>query len=134
MDIVLVDTSVWINFFKAKKTDASLFLKNNLSDVIIATCPVILQEVLQGIVGDNEFKAVANYFRTLTYLVEEPYKLANEAAQLYRDLRKKGITIRKPNDCLIAVYAIRNNVILLNDDRDFKFIAENSALKTMNFS
>ena len=128
MDIVLIDTSVWINFFKAKETDASLFLKNNLSNIIIATCPVIVQEVLQGILSDKEFKVVNSYFSTLTKLSNNPYELALDAARLYREIRKAGFTIRKPNDCLIASYAIKNNVRLLHDDKDFYYIAMNSGL------
>jgi predicted nucleic acid-binding protein len=128
MDIVLIDTSVWINFFKAKETDASLFLKNNLSNIIIATCPVIVQEVLQGILSDKEFKVVNSYLSALTKLSNNPYELALDAARLYREIRKAGFTIRKPNDCLIASYAIKNNVRLLHDDKDFYYIAMNSGL------
>ena len=73
MDIILVDTSVWINFFKARETKASLFLKNNLGNIIIATCPVILQEVLQGIVSDKDFRHVNSYFNTLTQFRGDPY-------------------------------------------------------------
>ncbi|MDB4901913.1 MAG: PilT protein domain protein [Mucilaginibacter sp.] len=134
MDIVLVDTSVWINFFKAKETDASLFLKNNLSNIIIATCPVIIQEVLQGIVSDKEFKVIHSYFNNLIRFTDNPYLLAHDAAMLYRNLRKNGITIRKPNDCLIAMYAIKNGVALLNNDRDFQMIAKYASLKIMDFS
>lgn len=129
MEVVLVDTSVWVNFFKANDTDASLFLKNNLSNVIIATCPVIVQEVLQGIVSEHEFTKVSSYLDSLTKFKGNPYTLAYEAAKLYRELRKKGVTIRKPNDCLIAIFAMQNDVTLLNDDRDFKFIAEHTPLR-----
>jgi len=128
VDIVLVDTSVWINFFKANETGSSLFLKNNLSNIIVATCPVIVQEVLQGILSDKEFKAVSSYFNTLTKFSDNPYELALDAARLYRDIRKAGFTIRKPNDCLIASYAIKHNVKLLHDDKDFYYIATNSNL------
>jgi len=128
MDIVLVDTSVWVNFFKAQETASSLFLKDNLENIKIATCPTILQEVLQGVVSDKDFKSITTYFRTMTRLTNNPYELANDAATLYRDLRKKGITIRKPNDCLIATYAIKNKVRLLHDDKDFTFIAQHSDL------
>jgi predicted nucleic acid-binding protein len=65
----------------------------------------------------------------LTRLIENSYELAEEAAKLYRELRKKGITVRKPNDCLIATYAIRNNIALLQDDKDFRLIAQHSKLK-----
>lgn len=134
MDICLVDTSVWINFFKANETTASLFLKNNTSNIIIATCPVILQEVLQGIVKDKEFKSVNDYFNNLAKLNGNQYELAHNAATLYRSLRTKGITIRKPNDCLIAMYAIKHNITLLHDDRDFDLIAKYSSLKIMLFN
>lgn len=134
MDIVLIDTSVWVNFFKAKETDASLYLRNNLSNMIIATCPVIVQEVLQGVSDDKQFKVIADYFNNFIQLVEDQYELAYSAAKLYRDLRKKGVTIRKPNDCLIATYAIKNNIILLNDDRDFREIAKHASLKTITFN
>jgi len=134
MDIILVDTSVWINFFKAKETEASLFLKNNTRNIIIATCPVIVQEILQGVVHDSEFKTINSYLNTLTKLSGDHYALAHDAAKLYRDLRKKGITVRKPNDCLIAMYAIKNGIALLNDDRDFKLIAEHTSLKVVNFN
>ena len=134
MDIVLIDTSVWINFFKGKETDSSLYLRNNLSNMIIATCPVIVQEVLQGIANDKEFERIIDYFNNLVPLVEDQYEMAYNAAKLYRDLRKKGITIRKPNDCLIAAYAVKNNIILLNDDKDFREIARHVVLKTINFN
>jgi predicted nucleic acid-binding protein len=128
MDIVLVDTSVWINFFKGRETAASLYLYNNLSNIIVATCPVITQEVLQGIVSNTEFKMATLNFEALLKLVEDPYAAAVEAATLYRALRGQGITVRKPNDCLIAIYAIRNQVKLLHDDKDFEYIARHSKL------
>ena len=128
MEIVLVDTSVWINFFKGIETGSSLFLKNNLSKIIIATCPVIVQEVLQGVLYDKEFKRVNSYFNALTRFSDNRYELALDAARLYRDIRKAGFTIRKPNDCLIACYAIKNNVRLLHDDKDFYHIQMNSGL------
>jgi len=102
--------------------------------MIIATCPVIVQEVLQGVSDDKQFKVIADYFNNFIQLVEDQYELAYSAAKLYRDLRKKGVTIRKPNDCLIATYAIKNNIILLNDDRDFREIAKHASLKTITFN
>lgn len=134
MDTILIDTSVWVNYFKDVDTNASRFLTNNLTNVILATCPTIVQEVLQGVVSDSDKRKVNSHFDTLTKLIEDPYEVAVEASELYRFLRKKGVTIRKPNDCLIAVYAIRNKLLLLNDDRDFQFIAQYSSLKVMSFN
>ena len=129
MDTILVDTSVWVNFFKDIDTKASRYLSSNFTNVIIATCPTIVQEILQGVVSDADEQIVKLYFDNLTRLIEDPYRLAIQAADLYRKLRRKGITIRKPNDCLIAAYAIRNNIFLLQDDRDFQLIAQHSQLK-----
>ena len=128
MDTFLVDTSVWINFLKGRETKSSLFLKNNLNSIIIATCPVIVQEVLQGVSSEMEFRKVNSHFISLTKLIGEPYELAYDAAKLYREIRKNGFTIRKPNDCLIACYAIANRVKLLHDDIDFHYISLNSDL------
>jgi predicted nucleic acid-binding protein len=134
MDIILVDTCVWINFFKGIETQASKFLRNNLAYIVVATCPTIMQEMLQGIALDSEVKKIKSYFDSMAKLTGDPYEMAVEAANLYRNLRTKGITIRKSNDCLIASYAIKNNVLLLHDDRDFKFIIQNSGLKTVDFN
>jgi predicted nucleic acid-binding protein len=134
MDIILVDTSVWVNFFKDVDTKANKFLNNNFTNIIIATCPTIVQEILQGVVSDADEQIVKLYFDNLTRLTADPYAIAIEAAELYRKLRLKGITVRKPNDCLIAMYAIKNNIVLLNDDRDFNLIAKHTSLKIMSFN
>lgn len=130
METVLVDTSVWINVFKGIETEASLFIKHNGEKFKIATCPVVVQEVLQGIVNDKQFDTIKTYFSELALLPGNAYENALEAARLYRTLRKHGVTVRKPNDCLIATYAIKNNMRLLHDDRDFTNIAAFSELKT----
>lgn len=133
MNIILVDTSVWINSFKGNYTNSSKYLRNILSGTIIATCPVIVQEVLQGIQAENDFIKITAFFEELLQLKNDQYQLSIEAAILYRKLRKEGITVRKPNDCLIAAYAIKNNLTLLHDDKDFEFIASKSNLKTVKF-
>lgn len=130
-DILLVDTSVWINSFKGIETKNSLFLKEHLKTIPIAVCPVIVQEVLQGVPIGKDFKKVESYFETLIRFNNEPYSLAIQAANLYQMLRKEGITIRKPNDCLIAIYAIHNNAFLIQDDGDFTFIADKTELKLL---
>lgn len=131
MDVILVDTSVWINVFKGIETKASVFLRDN-DNISAATCPVIVQEVLQGIVSDNDYNTISGYFNNLVKLTPNGYHYAREASQLYRRLQKKGVTIRKPNDCLIAVYAIENNIPILHDDKDFISIATFSDLKTID--
>ena len=132
MDAILVDTSVWVNFFRDIPAPANDFLDRNFTSIIITICPVILQEIFQGIATDTDEKAVKPYFENLVRLTDDPYIIAFEAAGLYRSLRKRGITIRKSNDCLIAAYAIRNDIELLHSDRDFTNIAAFSDLKTVS--
>ena len=103
MKIVLIDTSVWIDFFSVNETPASNYLTENSSKIIIATCPIILQEVLQGVNNDIAFNQLKIYFNDFLQLnTDNHYHLSFQAALLYRDLSKKGITIREANDCLIA--------------------------------
>ena len=70
MDIILVDTSVWVNFFKGIETDSSKFLRNNLANIVVATCPTIMQEILQGVVLEAEVKKIKSYFDSMTKLKE----------------------------------------------------------------
>ena len=130
MEAILIDTSVWINVFKGIETKASIFFRDN-SNITAVTCPVIVQEVLQGIISDKDYNLISNHFNNLGRIPANGYYYAREAADLYRKLRKKGITIRKPNDCLIAIYAIKHNIALLHDDKDFNQIAAFSSLKTV---
>jgi predicted nucleic acid-binding protein len=133
MDIILVDTSVWVNFFKGYPTNGSLYLQKILASTLIATCPTIVQEVLQGIKTDKDFTKTVGVFDELLQLRDEAYQLSIDAATIYRRLRNDGITMRKPNDCLIAAYAIKNKITLLHEDKDFDFIASKSDLKVVAF-
>ena len=92
-------------------------------------CPVIIQEVLQGIRLDNEFDDLEDAFRGLVILNWDATEAAVSAAMLYRQLRQKGVTIRKPNDCLIAAYALHFDIELCHNDRDFDQIAAHTDLK-----
>jgi hypothetical protein len=132
MNAVLVDTSVWINFFNGTPTPAALHLKSIIPNTLLATCPVIVQEILQGARTNQDFSKLKTFFEKMILLRGEQYELCIEAAALYRNLRNTGITIRKPNDCLIATYAISNNLYILHEDKDFDFIAKNSGLKVQS--
>lgn len=95
----------------------------------ICTCGVILTEVLQGIRDDNEFELVKGMFESLTCLPMHNDSFV-KSAQIYRSLRRHGITIRKPIDCMIASVAIISDVPLLHNDRDFQPIERHHQLKT----
>ncbi len=129
----IVDSSVWIDFFN-KKTSPKVkklmeIFPTSISEGIITVLPIIVQEVLQGIENDTFYNIVKeNLFGFKKYEVDS-YKFALQAADLYRDLRKKGITIRKANDCLIASICIENKFSLLHNDKDFDNIAKYTSLK-----
>jgi predicted nucleic acid-binding protein len=123
---LLFDTSVWINFFLGKNCKEVEILTTYLKeDIPVYTCPVIIQEILQGIKSDYQFKKVKESLMVLPRLVEDPVEAALGAAELYRKLRQKGITIRKSNDCLIAWHALKNSIEVVHCDRDFDLIFEN---------
>jgi hypothetical protein len=117
--IILVDTTVWIDFFAARTLPHVTILEDLIKHrEDICTCGIILTEVLQGIRKDTEFRKTRDLFNTLIWL-QMPYNVFLRSAEIYRILRKKGITIRKPLDCMIASTAIENDVQLLHNDKDF---------------
>ena len=127
--MVLVDTTVWIDFFAARSSSHVAALENliiNRKDICI--CGIVLTEVLQGIRKDSEFKKTKDLFNNLLFL-PMPYPVFLNAAEIYRRLRRKGITIRKSVDCMIASVAIENDIPLLHNDKDFKSIEEHCGLK-----
>ena len=123
---ILADTSVWINFFKGIESKEVRILTTYIeNDDPIFLCPTIVQEVLQGIPNDRQFKEIKEYLLAFPLLDDDGLEMAISSANLYRSLRKKGITIRKSNDCLIAQYAINHSLHVLHQDRDFDLIIEN---------
>ena len=125
----VVDTSIWVNYLSQKND-----LQVNVTNAIIESkslhiLPVILHEVLQGIEKDDLFNIIQDNFRALRNIEYDNYEAALQSAMMYRFLQKKGITIRKPNDCLIAVLCIEFNLSLYHCDRDFDNIAKHTSLK-----
>jgi hypothetical protein len=129
---VLVDTTVWIDFFADRNEPHVATLQGLIeNEEDLSLCGVILAEVLQGIRSDAEFVKTKKYLGDLIFL---PMRQATflRAAEVYRSLRKKGITIRKPVDCMIASVAIEYDNHLLHNDRDFDHIAKHSNLRICN--
>jgi predicted nucleic acid-binding protein len=128
---LIVDSSVWIDAFNPRiKTPEKEMLKQLISnDYPIYLCPVIYQEVLQGIRDEKIFTEIKYILQQYRMFDMELMDATNCAINLYRRLRKKGITIRKSVDCLIASYAILGNMHILHSDSDFTKIAQESNLK-----
>jgi len=122
--LILVDTSVWINFLHgtgSKYQHALHQLIEEGEDMGVAD--IILTEILQGIKSDKAFKQTKDYLLAFPVYSLKDVNSYVEAAQIYRACRKKGLTIRRPIDCIIARIAIENHLILLHNDRDFDAIA-----------
>ena len=128
---LLFDTSVWIDFLRYKPTPAAHLLADYVehNDQVLLV-PAILQEILQGIREDKQYLHLKDILSYFSVLQVSPVQAAVGAAELYRSLRKKGLTIRKSNDCLIAFYAIEFSTTLVHADNDFDLISKHSKLKT----
>lgn len=121
----LVDTSVWIDYLLGKQSPHVLFLDELAANPIAAgITDVIYQEILQGARDQAIFNRWRSYFANqLFYRFDDPASSHANAAQLYLDCRRQGVTVRSSADCLIAQCAIEHDLILLHHDRDFKNIA-----------
>jgi predicted nucleic acid-binding protein len=128
--VVLVDTSVWIEFFRSRST---LSLESEVDFDEVVTCGPVIQEVLQGFDQERAFRVARDSMLALPIL-ENPMRMHvfEQAAELYRLGRRAGHTIRSSVDCLIAACAIQHDAEVLHCDRDFDVIAAISTLRTRN--
>jgi predicted nucleic acid-binding protein len=122
--VIFADSSVWIDFFNGKATVQVKRLIIELNNWNVGIGDLIALEVLQGFKKDADYKTAKKLFESLATFE----LLGNEAlyscADNYRYLRKKGVTVRKTADVIIATFCIDNAIPLLFSDRDFKpFIA-----------
>jgi hypothetical protein len=125
---LLVDSTVWIDFFHGKETAQTEKIEQRIQNRDdICCCGFILVEVLQGIREEKEYVAVKRHFENLIYL-EDDRSTFELAATLYRELRRKGFTIRNSVDCLIAATVIQHHVYFLENDRDYRFIDQHYPL------
>lgn len=130
--MILVDTSVWIDFFAGRDLAHVATLEQFiLADEDLALCGIILTEILQGITDDTAHRRVRRYLNPLIML-PMPETGFIRAADIYRKLRKQGVTVRKTNDCIIAATALEHRCQLLHNDRDFAPIAKHWRLKVVN--
>ena len=126
--MVLVDSSVWVDDFRG-----NLRVLDYVRFDEIATCPIVMQEALQGVTSERAWREVWQTLSAAAMLEASiDLELFVEAAQLYRKGRSAGYTIRKSADCLIAAIAIAHDIPVLHADRDFDIIARFSALQARN--
>ena len=128
--MVIVDTTVWVDFLKGRETDQVGKLEELISDEVdVFTTGVIVQEVLSGIKSKREREKVRKEFDC--FIVVMPTLDTHiQAAEIFDACQKKGYTIRSVIDCLIAALALEYDLTILENDRDYGFISAVVPLKT----
>ena len=129
--MILVDSSVWIDYFNGRLTPKTNWLHSALGNQPILLGDLVLTEVLQGFQRDKDFKTAKNLL--LNFPVEEMLgqELAIKSALNFRRLKKKGVTIGKTIDIIIGTFCLHNNYLLLHDDRDFEQLENHLDLKAV---
>jgi len=117
--MILVDSSVWIDYFNGQITAETDYLHALLGTEPVAIGDLIYTEVLQGFRQDSDYRTARRLFDSFTMFEMLGRTRALAAANNYRRLRKSGITVRKTTDTIIATFCIDRNIPLLFSDRDF---------------
>jgi len=118
--MIMVDTSVWIDYFNGTSNEQTEKLDDLLDKDLIFIGDIILAEVLQGFRKDHDFQLAKKHLENLICISISNKEIAIKSAENFRKLRKRGFTIRKTVDMLIGTFCIENNIPLLTSDRDFK--------------
>lgn len=129
--MILVDSSVWIDYFKGTVTPQTEKLDNLLGQQPLAIGDLILTEVLQGFDDEREFNVARRMLASLTVVELGGKEIAIQAAKNFRELRRLGVTVRKTIDTVIATLCIEGGYDLLHADRDFDPFAKHLGLRTV---
>lgn len=129
--MIVVDSSVWIDYFNGKTTRQTDLLNALLDQELIVVGDLILTEVLQGFRTDREFQRARQLLDTFLFAEMLGKDMALASAQNYRRLRSKGITVRKTIDVIIATFCIQNRLPLLHCDKDFEAMTRCLKLETV---
>jgi predicted nucleic acid-binding protein len=117
--VIVVDSSVWIDYFNGVDSVAAERLDKLLGVEPLSVGDLILAEVLQGFRSDADYKTARELMTSLTVLEMLGQKVAIQSAENYRSLRARGITVRRTVDVIIATCCIENGLPLLFEDKDF---------------
>jgi predicted nucleic acid-binding protein len=126
--MILVDSSVWIDYFLGHDTPQVEILDRSLGVRAVGVGDLVLTEVLQGFRDDKDYRTARSIMDELTVFDMLGKGLAIKSAENFRKLRKKGITIRKTADVIIATYCIEHDFPLLFSDKDFQPFVEHLKL------
>jgi predicted nucleic acid-binding protein len=117
--VILVDSSVWIDYFQGAVTPQTEKLDSLLLHVPLAIGDLILTEVLQGFADERSLNEATKMLAALTVVDLGGQEIAIQAARNFRALRDRGVTVRKTIDTVIATWCIESGFDLLHNDRDF---------------
>lgn len=117
--MILVDSSVWIDYFCGNPSPAADQLDSLLGREPLGIGDLMLAEVLQGFRNDAEFQTARDFLLRLDVVNLLDTGIALQSAEHYRRLRRLGLTVRKTTDCIIATWCIQHSVDLLQSDKDF---------------
>jgi hypothetical protein len=117
--MILVDSSVWVDYFRGRSNPQTELLDTLLGKEPLAVGDLILTEVLQGFNSEREFNQARRLMTSLVVVDLGGRDVAIQAAKNFRTLRSLGVTVRKTIDVLIATRCIQNETPLLYGDRDF---------------
>jgi predicted nucleic acid-binding protein len=129
--MMLVDSSVGIDYFNGKETTQTDRLYSSLGNTFVLMGDLILTEVLQGFQSERDYRTARDLLLGLPFMAMGGRELALKSAINYRALRKKGVTVRKTIDVMIGTFCIHHQVPLLHDDRDFDPMVDFLGLKTV---
>ena len=129
--MVVVDSSVWIDYLNGAASRQTDLLDELLSLEFVLTGDLILVEVLQGIRDDSDYRATADRMNRLAFREMLGREIGLLTARNHRRLRKKGITVRKTIDLMIASFCVHNDYELLHADHDFDAMAPHIGLRTL---
>ncbi len=129
--MIFVDTSVWVDYFNGTPTSEADKLDSLLGIEPVATGDLILAEVLQGFRNDKDYKTAKNLLASLTVFNMLNTSIAIKSADNFRLLRKKGVTVRKTIDSIIATFCIEYSLPLLHSNKDFQPFHKHLRLKNV---
>ena len=127
--MILVDSSVWIDYFRGRRTREAAQLDGLLGVEPVAIGDLMLAEVLQGFVAEADFRRALKLFEPVPVVEIGGRAVAVQAARNFRALRARGVTVRKTIDTLIATRCIHDGLPLLFSDRDFVPFVEHLGLR-----
>jgi predicted nucleic acid-binding protein len=129
--MVIVDTTVWVDYLNGRRNDQTEWLLSQIGKESIGLLDLVLCEVLQGVRNESQFQELKEQLLEFEIFCPNSVELAIAAASNFRELRKRGFTVRKTIDCWIATFCLREGHSLLHRDREFEVFEKQLSLQVV---